>query len=129
MGAVKTKKILIIEDDLTIAQVLAEKLGKEGLSVSQATDGQTGLTTALKEHPDLILLDIVLPQMDGLSALKKIRQDTWGRDVPVIMLTNLGDIKNIEAATADDVFDYLVKSDWSLDDVVKKVKTKLSVIK
>jgi two-component system, OmpR family, alkaline phosphatase synthesis response regulator PhoP len=119
------KKILIVEDERTILGPLTKKLEKEGFDVQQAPDGEIGLRTALQKRPDLILLDIVMPEMDGMTMLENLRTDTWGRDVPVVILTNLDDGKKVAEATKHGSFDYLVKSDWSVSDVVDKIKQKL----
>ena len=81
----------------------------------------------LDKHPDLILLDIVMPLLDGLSMLKKLRANQWGREVSVIILTNLSDAATIAEIAEQTVYDYLVKSSWQLESVVKKVKEKLGV--
>lgn len=118
-------KILIVEDDLDLLEVLRNKFTIEQFEVAQAPDGKVGLEEALRNHPDLILLDIVMPVMDGMSMLKKLREDSWGKDVPVILLTNLSDEKKVAEGLKHGVYDYLVKADWNISDVVKKVKSKL----
>ncbi|EKD43804.1 MAG: hypothetical protein ACD_72C00109G0002 [uncultured bacterium] len=80
---------------------------------------------AFSEHPDLILLDFVLPGLDGMTLLKKLRTDSWGKNAQVIILTNLSDAENAEEAASHGVFDYLIKAEWKLEDVVKKVREKL----
>lgn len=119
------KKILIIEDERTLLQALEQKFQSEGYDVISAKNGEEGLDVALSHHPDLILLDIVMPKMDGLSMLEKLRDDEWGKTAQVIMLSNLSDAEKVESATKYDVHDYLVKSDWKIQDVLKKVKEKL----
>ena len=112
-------KILIVEDEASQRMALVDKFTREGFSVVEAKDGKDGLTIALQEHPDLILLDIVMPVMDGMTMLQKIREDAWGKDVKVIVLTNLSD------ALAHGSYDYLVKSDWKINDVVARVRARL----
>ncbi|MFA6594394.1 MAG: response regulator [Candidatus Buchananbacteria bacterium] len=119
------KKILIIEDEPSLAEALRQKLTKEKFDAVVAKDGQEGLVTALKNKPDLILLDIVMPVMDGLTMLEKLRQDKWGKNVPVIILSNLNEADKTAEAMAKGVYDYLVKSDWKLEDLVKKVREKI----
>lgn len=118
--------ILIVEDDLDLLEVLAKKFTMEKFEVSQAPDGKLGLEEALRDHPDLILLDIVMPVMDGMTMLRKLRADSWGKDVPVILLTNLSDEGKVAEAMTHGVYDYLVKADWNISDVVKKVKQRLN---
>jgi DNA-binding response OmpR family regulator len=120
-----TKKILIVEDDLPLLQVLRDKLTREGFSILEAKNGKEGLETALSEHPDLILLDIMLPVMDGIAVLKELHADAWGKDAKVIMLTNLSDTQNVADAITLGSHEFLVKSDWKIEDVVKVVRSKL----
>ncbi|SRR5258708_1272330 len=115
-------KILIVEDEESLLEVLADKFRREGFFVWQGTDGKKGLDIALKNHPDIIILDIVMPSMDGLTMLKKLREDKWGNQAPVLILSNLSDAGQINEASGRGVVDYLVKSNWGLDDVVSKVK-------
>lgn len=126
------KKILVIEaveDDSSLRNVLHEKFTVEGFSVLDAKDGEEGLAIALREHPDLILLDIVLPKMDGITMMKKLRQDgEWGKNVPIILLTNLSadDEKINQAVTDNEPAYYLVKSNWKINDLVEKVRERLN---
>lgn len=122
------KKILlieIVEDEEQILKILSEKFAREGFETVEAADGEDGLKQALGHKPDLILLDLLMPRMDGIAMLNKLREDAWGKDVPVIILTNLNDREKIAAATENKAFDYLIKADWRLDDIVRKVKQRL----
>ena len=120
------KTILVVEDEQALNMALSMKLEKEGFSVLKAFDGEEGLKIALEKHPNLILLDMIMPRMDGITTLGKLREDEdWGRRVPVIMLTNLSDAEGVDAALKGGVHSYLVKSDWKLEDVVEKVKEEL----
>ena len=121
----KEKRILIVDDDITLRKALEGKLKKAGFSVVQASDGEEGLELAEEKKPDLILLDIVMPRMDGMTMLTKLRSAEWGKDMPVIILTSLSDAMRITAAMQQDTFDYLVKSDWSIDGIVQEVKERL----
>lgn len=120
-----TQKILIIEDDMSLQSQLTAVFKDEGFQVITAADGKKGLMLALIEHPDMILLDIVLPQMDGITTLKKIREDQWGKDVPVIILSNLDTVDDLSKAMEVGAFKYLVKTDWDPKDIVVKVKETL----
>lgn len=122
------KKILIIEDEEAVLKVLATKFDHEGFQTLEAKDGEAGLTQARVERPDIILLDIVMPKMDGLTMLKELRKDPWGKKVPVVILTNLSDDKDIAEAMVSGVYDFLVKSSWEIEDVVKRVKERLGMI-
>lgn len=123
----KKSKILIVEDEASIVDALKIKLEKEGFDVITARDGKSGLDTALINKPDLILLDIVMPEMDGLSVLKELRKDEWGKTAKIIILSGLTDAEKVEYAINHGVFDFLVKSDWKIQDVVNIIKTKLKI--
>lgn len=119
------KKILIVEDERTLSKALAFKLTSEGFRVLQARDGEEGLESALRNKPDLILLDIIMPKMDGLTMLNKLREDEWGKDMPIFMLTNLSNAEDVDRATKKGVYDYLIKSDWKLGEIIAKIKEEL----
>lgn len=120
------KTILIIEDEISLLDALRDKLTREGYVVAEAKDGEEGLAAALSRHPDLILLDILMPKMDGMAMLKELRKNQWGKNVEVILLTNLSDVENISEALNNNVTDYLIKSDWDIDEVAKKVQEKFN---
>lgn len=119
------KKILIVEDEDSLRNALRDKLTREDFQVLEAKNGQEGLAAAIREHPDLILLDIIMPIMDGMTMLKKLRtENEWGKSAPVIILTNLTSDSNqiINDVTVLEPSFYLVKSDWKLEDLMKKIK-------
>lgn len=120
-----TQKILIVEDEISLLNVLTDKLTKEGYNVIKAIDGKDGLRLALSELPDLILLDINMPVMDGITMLKLLRKEDAGKKIEVVMLTNFSEYKLLVEAMEQGAHDYLVKSDWKLEDVVKLVHDKL----
>lgn len=119
-------KILIVEDEPALQSVMKDKLKKEKFEVVQAHNGFLGLEMTKQEKPDLILLDIIMPRMDGLTMLDKLKKDRDLNRIPVIILSNLSDSEAVVRARQNNVFDYLVKTDWSLEDVVKKIREKLS---
>lgn len=121
------KKVLIVDDEQLVRAAITQKFTAEGFSVISAGDGREGLEVANAERPDIILLDIRMPVMDGVEMLQKLREDLWGKTVPVILLTNSFDMDNVSRVVQYDVHEYLVKADWTLSDVVKKVKEKLGV--
>lgn len=127
MADASQKRILLVEDEPAIARAMADKLTTEGFTVVRASDGEEGLAIATKDHPDLILLDVVMPKMDGMTMLTSLRKDSWGKEAKVIFLTNLSEMEAVQKATELGVFDYIVKSDWKLSDVVKKVREKLGM--
>ncbi|MFA5131686.1 MAG: response regulator [Patescibacteria group bacterium] len=119
------KKILIVEDDLSLAKALRVSLEGEKFEVIEAHDGLEGLAAAEKNLPNLILCDINMPKMDGLSMLSAMRQTDWGKDLSVIMLTNFSDGDKISEALKNSVFRYLVKSDWDLAHIIEEVKKEM----
>jgi len=123
----QSKKILLIEDDKSLLSLLTDALKQENFLVLMATDGEEGLRVALEERPDLILLDLILPRLDGLTMLKRLRDTDQGKDVPVIVLSNLSDAEEVSKAMESGAYDFLVKSDWKMEDVVEKVKRRLGV--
>ena len=107
-------------------EAMAKKFRKENFEVWEAKDGEEGLALAIKQRPDLIMLDIIMPKIDGMTVMKRVRESgMWGKDVPIIMLTNLSDPDSVSAAAKYGVFDFLVKTDWRLEDVVNLAKEKL----
>ena len=123
---VANKKILIVEDDKSFLWILKQSFVSEGLTVLTAEDGELGLSMAENEKPDLILLDILVPKMDGIAMAKELKKT--GNKAQIIFLTNLKDAEHIsEAMGAVEKTDYIVKSDSSIDSIVKTVKGKLGV--
>jgi len=121
-GGLFKKKILVVEDEPALRKALSEKLSGAGYKVMVAKDGQEGLTMAINKKPKVILLDLMLPKMDGMSVLDRLRNDAWGKDVPVIILTNLMATDGYKKLAKDfKVYDYVVKSDRTLEEVVTKV--------
>jgi DNA-binding response OmpR family regulator len=131
---IKNKKILVIEevdDETSLRNALRDKFTHEGFSVLEAKDGEEGLALGISMHPDLILLDILMPKMDGLTVMEKLRQSgEWGKAVPIVILTNLsGDDERInKAVAANEPAYYLVKSNYSMNDLVEKIKECLTRI-
>ena len=118
-------KILIVEDEEILLAALQEELSQGGYDIAGASNGEEGLVQAKSFKPDLILLDLVMPKMDGMEALKRLKEDGETKDVPVIILTNLSDYERISEALSLGAKDYLVKANYSLSDLLQKVKTVL----
>ena len=114
-------KILIAEDDKFLRNVLRAKLVGEGFDVIAAADGEEALETLEKEHPDIVLLDIIMPKKNGFDVLEALRLK-GGTMVPIVILSNLGQEEDVRRGLALGAVDFLVKSDHSLKDVVDKVK-------
>lgn len=121
------KKILIVEDDVTLSKAISYEFEQQNFDVFLAANGEEGLKAAELNAPDIILSDINMPKMDGMTMLKEMRKTDWGTDIPVIMLTNLSDEQRVLEALSQKAFYYLVKSDWDLSQIVEKVKEKLGV--
>lgn len=119
------KNILIIEDEIDLREAMADSIRDAGFSVTTAENGEVGLKMALEQKPDLILLDIIMPVMDGHETLKKLRNDPWGRNVRVIILTAMDDVSNVASAHEGEIFDYIIKAHTSLDDILRQVRSAL----
>lgn len=120
------KKVLIVEDDKDFLWILRQSFSSQSFSVVYALDGEEGLATAVKERPDLIIMDIMLPKMDGITAAKKIKEQ--GVNSQIIFLTNFKDVDHINSVfEAVGETDYMVKSDIKIDAIIKRVKDKLGI--
>ena len=121
--------ILIVEDESSLRGALCDKFTREGFTVCEAKDGEVGLEVALKEQPDIILLDMMMPKMDGVTMLLKLRETSeWGKNVPILLLTNVSsDDKRIPKGMMETgSLYYLVKSDWPITKLVEKVREVIS---
>ena len=118
-------KILFVEDEPTLQKAVGEILGQEGFEVLAALDGEAGLELIKKEKPDLVLLDLILPKKDGFAVLKEMKEDESLKDIPVIVLTNLEGMGDVEKAMSLGATTYLVKANYELDDVIKMIKENL----
>mgnify|MGYP001562369591 CR=1 FL=1 len=116
------KKILFIEDEASLQKTLVDVLGSEGYQIVSALDGEIGLRLAESEKPDLILLDLILPHLHGLEVLKRLKGSLSTQKIPVIILTNVEEAKDIETALELGATTYLVKANYALQDVIDKVK-------
>lgn len=122
------KIVLITEDEPPMLRILTDKLTESGFETLQAKNGEEGLEIALKHHPDLILLDVLMPKLNGMLMMDKLREDVWGKKVPIIVLTNVSadTDETLEAIVKDQPAYYFVKSNSKLDEIVEKVKEILS---
>lgn len=119
-------KILLIEDDEMLHTMYTQKFEKEGYTMVSAHNGSEGVKKAQEETPDLILLDIIMPKMDGFTALKKLKKNPETAEVPVIMLTNLGQEEDIKKGRELGASDYFIKANHTPGEVVAKVKNLLN---
>jgi two-component system response regulator VicR len=122
--------ILVVEDEKILAETLEEKLTAEGFTVVVAYDGVEGLKLATDKHPDLILLDLLMPKMDGMSVLRTLREgNSWGKNVPVIILTNLtsaDEQRNKDIVDLEPTY-YFMKTDKSITEIIEKIKERLRI--
>jgi len=119
------KTILVVDDESSLRHALVEELEINGYNAIEAVNGEEGLKMAMEHHPDLILLDILMPVMDGMTMLARLHRDEWGMNAKIILLTNLQDNVRVEESMKNGVFDYLIKTDWALKDLIELIKTKI----
>ncbi len=119
------RSILIVEDEDALRDVLSKKFTNCGFTVHTAADGKEGLAVALKHKPSLLIIDLVMPVMDGIALLQELRKDDWGKHVSVIVLSNTDDITSISSVMSCGVFDFLLKSSCSLDQLEERVYERL----
>lgn len=119
------KSILFVEDESALQKTFRDLLEDEGYKMISALDGEVGLRLAKSKKPDLILLDLILPKMDGFQVLKKLKEDEETKYIPVIILTNLEKMEDIRKAVELGATTYLVKANYSLEEVLEKIKKAL----
>jgi len=124
MGETQAKKIkiLLVEDDRMISSMYETRLRQEGFQIVLAENGADALELAVQEHPDIILLDIILPQIDGFAVLREVRLNPKTREIPVLMLTNLGTPEDKDKGVRYGATEYLVKANLTPTDVAETVK-------
>jgi DNA-binding response OmpR family regulator len=115
--------VLIIEDEHALREALEQKLTHEGFEVITAADGLAGIGQALAHHPSVILLDIMLPGLNGMDLLQELRDDPWGMDAKVIILSNEGDTSTILQGVKHNSQGYFIKAETSLDTIVNAIKS------
>lgn len=114
--------ILIVEDDKFLRELIAQKLVKENYEVSEAIDGEEGIKKIKEEKPDLILLDLILPGIDGFEVLSKMKEDPNLSSVPVIILSNLGQKEDVEKGLKLGAIDYLIKAHFTPGEIIEKIR-------
>ena len=117
------KKILVVDDDDNLRNILIDAITNAGFDVAGAANGEEGLQKALESHPDAIMLDVMMPKMNGWQVLDKLRADEWGKKAKVIMLTSLGQMENVAQAMDKKVLTYIVKSDLDLNNIASTLNT------
>lgn len=120
--------VLVVEDERTMRDILVDRFELEGFAVLAAGDGREGLQMALKHRPDIIILDILLPKMDGVTVTEALKRDVWGKTVPIVYLTNLETPpKRLKEVCKNCEFDYIVKVAARLEEVIDVVKRRLGI--
>ncbi len=119
------KTILVVDDEVDLREAIAEALTDAEFIVLQAKNGAEAVKTAIAEKPDLILMDVMMPIMDGHQALRQIRADAWGKTAKIIMLTALDDAVNVAKGVEGGSNDYIIKATATLDEIITKVKQQI----
>lgn len=121
---IKTK-ILLAEDDKFISKAYNDGLKRAGFEIQTASDGLQAMEVLDTFTPDIILLDIIMPEMNGFEVLKKVKESPKWKTIPVLVLSNLGQQSDIKKALSLGAANYLIKSDFSLEEIVKKITNTL----
>jgi len=119
-------KILVVEDDRFLRELIVKKLNQEGFATETAVDGEEGLSKIKEIKPDLVLLDLILPTIDGFEVLRKLKEEDLVPSLPVIILSNLGQREDIERGLSLGATDYLVKAHFTPDEIIQKIKSILT---
>jgi len=119
------KKILVIEDDKFLRELITQKLIKEDFEVSEAVDGEEGIKKIKEEKPDLILLDLILPGIDGFEVLARMKKESTLSSIPVVILSNLGQKDDVEKGLKMGAVDYLIKAHFTPGEIIEKIKAVL----
>lgn len=119
------KTILIVEDDTFLRALIVKKLNEEGFQIMEAMDGESAINQLKEKTPDLILLDLILPGMDGFEILKHIKKNESSSSIPVIILSNLGQKEEIDRGLELGAEDFLIKAHFTPDEIIQKVRSVL----
>lgn len=123
----KKRKVVLVEDEKMLADMYATKFSMEGFETSKAYDGAAGLALAREVKPDIILLDVIMPKLDGFAVLKHLKADASVKNIPVILLTNLGRDEDIKKGKELGAVDYFVKANHTPAEVVTKIRQVLKI--
>jgi|SRR3989344_453292 len=118
-------KILIVEDDKFLRDLISQKLTREGFTAVEAINGEEGLEKAKSEHPNLILLDLILPGMDGFAVLRALKKDLGALMPPVIVLSNLGQKEDMQRALNEGAEEFMIKAHFTPGEIIAKIKSVL----
>ena len=125
-GAKEKKKVLSIEDDALLAKVLIEGLTLEGYDVLNVPDGLIAIDETKKYNPDIILLDLILPGIDGFEVLKQLKADSATKDIPVIVVSNLGSVADVKSVKALGAEEYFIKANSEMEEIFQTIKKRIS---
>ena len=126
MSEKKPIHVMLVEDDQFLSDIYQKKFTMEGFKISYADNGEKGLEEIKKKKPDIILLDVLMPKMDGFTVLEKLKEDEKVKDIPVILLTNLGQKDDVQKGLDSGAVDYLIKAHFKPSEVVDKIKKVLN---
>ncbi|MBU1015093.1 response regulator [Patescibacteria group bacterium] len=118
-------KILIVEDDKFLRELIVQKLASEGHEIVEAVDGEEGVRKIKEEVPQLVLLDIILPGIDGFEVLRQIKAEPTTANVPVLILSNLGQQEDVEKGLQLGAADYIIKAHFTPGEIIEKINTVL----
>ena len=118
-------KILIVEDDKFLRELIVRKLSQENFQITEAVDGEEGIKKIKEIIPDMVLLDLILPGIDGFEVLAKVKEDPATTSVPVIILSNLGQREDVERGMKLGAIDYLIKAHFTPNEIIDKIKANL----
>lgn len=116
------KKILIVEDDKFLRELIVRKLSNEGYEAIEAVDGEQGIQKIKETKPDLVLLDLILPGIDGFEVLAQKKEDPFVAAIPVIVLSNLGQKEDVDRGLGLGATDYLIKAHFTPGEIIEKVR-------
>ncbi len=117
------KTILILEDEKALMDALSTQLTKRGYNILKAGDGEEGLQVLADNQVDMVLLDIIMPKVDGVSFLQQVHQNEKLKETPIIVLSNLSSGEKVMEAKEQGVTDYLIKTDWTIEDIIRKIES------
>lgn len=117
------RKILIVEDDKFLRELIVKKLSNEGYEVAEAADGEQGLQQIKQAAPELVLLDLILPGIDGFEVLAQKREDPFTAGIPVVILSNLGQKEDVDKGLSLGAVDYLIKAHFTPGEIIEKVRS------
>ena len=115
-------KILVVEDDKFLRELITQKLSREGYDVVGAVDGEEGVVKAKKDQPNLILLDLILPGIDGFEVLSQIKKDPETSEIPVVILSNLGQKEDVDKGKSLGAIDFLIKAHFTPSEIIEKIE-------